>query len=239
MELIVVGSGSSGNTYLLVNEAECLVLDAGLPFMEVKKALKFNIRKIVGVIATHEHGDHAKYLNDYKKNGIKVFTPYNDEHAGMIKCFGNFTVNAFPLTDKKGKFVHTNSDGSECVCYGFLVNHPDMHNLVYVTDCSFVRWNFSKHNLHHILVECNYSADILNLDDENKSHVIQGHMSLDTTKEFIKANKTNFLETVTLCHLSRKNSDKAMFQKEIENIVDCAVNIAEKGKVINLNTLPF
>lgn len=34
--------------------------------MEVKKALNFNVMKIVGVLASHIHGDHAKYIEQYK-----------------------------------------------------------------------------------------------------------------------------------------------------------------------------
>ena len=56
MKLHVVDSGSSGNTYILMNETEALILDAGCSFMRVKKALGFNVRQIVGVIVTHEHG---------------------------------------------------------------------------------------------------------------------------------------------------------------------------------------
>lgn len=56
MKLICCGSGSLGNTYLLVSEDGTLVLDAGVPFREVKVALGFNIRQIVGAVVTHEHG---------------------------------------------------------------------------------------------------------------------------------------------------------------------------------------
>lgn len=54
--LITVGSGSSGNTYILKGEKECLILDAGIEFRRVKIALGFNIRQISGVVVTHEHG---------------------------------------------------------------------------------------------------------------------------------------------------------------------------------------
>lgn len=40
MRLKVLGSGSSGNCYILENENEALIIEAGLPFMEVKKAVK-------------------------------------------------------------------------------------------------------------------------------------------------------------------------------------------------------
>jgi len=239
MELIVLGSGSTGNCYLLTNDKECLVIEAGISLMDVKIELDFNISKIVGVISTHSHADHNKYINDYKKIGIKTFTPFNDESKSMMKCFGNFTINAFPLNDKNGNWCHSNSDETDCECYGFFIQHPEITNMVYVTDCSFVRWNFKKHNVHHFLVECNYSDEFINIDGANKNHVINGHMSLDTCKDFIKANSNTHLETITLCHLSTGNADKNVFRDEIQSIVYANVDVAERGKVIELNPLPF
>lgn len=55
MKLKVLGSGSSGNCYILENDAEALIIEAGLPFMEVKKVLNFNVRKVQGVVISHEH----------------------------------------------------------------------------------------------------------------------------------------------------------------------------------------
>lgn len=52
MRLKVLGSGSSGNCYMLENDKEALIIEAGLPFMEVKKALDFNVMKIKAVITT-------------------------------------------------------------------------------------------------------------------------------------------------------------------------------------------
>jgi len=55
MLLDVLGSSSKGNCYLLHNDKECLVLETGVPFMEVKKVLNFNISKVVGVCVSHAH----------------------------------------------------------------------------------------------------------------------------------------------------------------------------------------
>lgn len=52
----IISSSSSGNCYLLMANKEVMVLDAGVPFKEVKIALGFNIRQISGVVVTHEHG---------------------------------------------------------------------------------------------------------------------------------------------------------------------------------------
>lgn len=55
MKLKVLGSSSKGNSYILEAENEALILEAGINFNEVKKALDFNISKIRGVCISHEH----------------------------------------------------------------------------------------------------------------------------------------------------------------------------------------
>ena len=76
MKLKALGSGSSGNCYILENESEALIIEAGLPFMEVKKALDFNVRKIKAVITTHIHSDHHQYFFQYVRAGIPVWEPF-------------------------------------------------------------------------------------------------------------------------------------------------------------------
>lgn len=56
MLLKVVGTGSSGNTYVLENKNEILILDAGCGIKSVLKSIDYNVSKVRGVIITHEHG---------------------------------------------------------------------------------------------------------------------------------------------------------------------------------------
>lgn len=51
-----LGSGSSGNCYVLKSDNESLILDAGVPSIYVKEALDFNMKEIKGVIISHSHG---------------------------------------------------------------------------------------------------------------------------------------------------------------------------------------
>lgn len=50
------GSSSSGNGYILENENEALLIECGCRFMDCKKAMNFQISKIVGCLISHEHG---------------------------------------------------------------------------------------------------------------------------------------------------------------------------------------
>lgn len=52
MQLKVIGSSSKGNCYILENDKEALILECGVPFMETKKAIDFNLHKISGCLIT-------------------------------------------------------------------------------------------------------------------------------------------------------------------------------------------
>lgn len=56
MLLKCVNSGSqNGNCYILENDTEALILDAGVRYKDVLKALNYNISKVKSVLLSHEH----------------------------------------------------------------------------------------------------------------------------------------------------------------------------------------
>ena len=147
-------------------------------------------------------------------------------------------MQGFELTDKTGKFMHTNADGSECPCYGFLISHQEMGRLLYITDTELVKWRFK--NVNQILVEANYSKEIIQQENPNYEHVCRGHMELGTTLEFLKVNKGPDLRNVVLLHLSNDNSDAEMFVARAKEVVGMAdVYVADKEMEIELNKEPF
>lgn len=240
MRLKVLGSGSSGNCYILENDTEALIIEAGISIKEVKIALDFNVKKIVGVLVSHHHGDHAKYMNEYIKAGIPVYAPYlKSKYIPVFKGFK--TVKAIELTDKSGRFTHTETDGSECPCYGFYIEHYDMGKLLYISDTELIKWNFQKLKLNHILVEANYSEDLINNEAINRNHVLKGHLSIRTAANFISDNDNPSLQNVVLIHLSNKNADSVQFSQKIKEIVKygAKVYVAEKGLEVGLNLCPF
>lgn len=228
MKLKVLSSGSSGNCYILENDNEALIIEAGLPFMEVKKALNFNVMKIVGVIASHVHSDHSKYIEQYRKAGIKCFTPYDMSEHISVECnfMGKFRIKDFPL-------VH------DVPCYGFYITHPAMGNLVYASDTEYIKYRFK--GLNHILCEANYDMQFVDRDEPNYEHRLRGHMSLDTALKFISTNDNPALRNVVLIHLSDKSGNPALFKQKTEETVKYGadVYIAEKGLEVDMNLCPF
>jgi len=55
MILEVLGSSSKGNCYILKSAKDILILEAGVNIKDIKLALNFNFRDVVGCLITHEH----------------------------------------------------------------------------------------------------------------------------------------------------------------------------------------
>lgn len=234
MKLKCIASGSSGNCYTLTsNSGETLILDCGIPIKEIKKGLNWNIKDVVGVLCTHQHLDHSKSVKDFEAMGIPVFAPYRSLKPMIIGDY-KLKVQAFDLTTVDGRWTHTNADGSECPCYGFLITHPEMGKMLYITDTELIKWRFK--DINHILLGVNYDKDLVDKDNDPKTrHVFRGHLSIDTACDFVKANYSDSLQNVIMCHLSSENSDSDSFIEKMKKVACGAnVDVAEAGKSWNL-----
>lgn len=246
MELSILGSSSDGNCYIIQNETEALVLECGVSFKEVKKALNFNISKVVGALVTHEHGDHAKYINDFLQARITVwlsegtmsklnlkskFLPLLLSDMKHIKI-GNFRILPF-------KVKH---DAAEPM--GFLINHPDTGNVLFATDTYFLPNRFA--NLNNVLIEANYRMDLLKRNIEAgrvpsilRDRTLQSHMSFETCKEALLANDLSQVNNIVLIHLSNGNSNADEFQRDMQEATGKTIHIADSGMIIPFNKTPF
>ncbi len=178
---------------------------------------------------SHPPLDHSKSLNDFNDMGIPVFAPYLDRNIKPMDM-GGFEVKFFALTTLDGRWTHTNADGSECPCYGFLITHKEMGRMLYITDTELIKWKFK--SINHILLGVNYDKDLIDNEDSAKvNHVYRGHMSIDTACDFVKANNSKDLQNVIMCHLSKNNADKDLFIDKMKSTVSNAdVDVAGPGK---------
>ena len=115
----------------------------------------------------------------------------------------------------------------------------DMGSFIYLSDTEYCKYRFPRVN--HILVEANYDKRIIDSSHPAKEHILRGHLELQTTKDFISANKTPDLRNIILCHLSSENADPEAMQKEVQSVAGKWVNVAvaKKGMIIPLNRYPF
>lgn len=245
MRLNVLGSDSNGNCYVLQNDKEALIIEAGVRFSEVKKALKWQLSKVVGAVITHEHNDHAKYVRDFVSNGITVLALPSVFKAKGIDSLsfrkeiepmhgyivGGFKVFAMPVCH-------------DVPCVGFIIEHGDMGRMLFVTDTMMLEYRVP--GLNHILLEANYAGDILDAKIEAgsvplsmKPRLIHSHMEIETTKGILRANDLSGVNEIVLIHLSNGNSDERRFVREVQETSGKPVYAAVAGLELNLSINPY
>lgn len=226
MKLKVLASGSKANSYILETETEALIIEAGVPFKELIRHVDH--KKIVGFLVSHEHKDHAKYLEEYRDYGKNYLG--NGWLRDMGVLFGKFRIKAFEL--------HHNVP-----CYGYLIEHPDMGRVVFATDTGYIEYKFK--DISHWLIECNYSSGILDkrvaegFNPVLADRIVKDHMSLETCKEFLSKNDLSTALHIVLLHLSDGNSNAEQFQREIHELTNKKTDIAEKGLTLDFSLCPF
>ena len=241
MKLKCLCSSSAGNCYLLTsNSGETLILDCGIPIKEIKKGLDWNIKDVVGVLCTHQHLDHSKSVKDFDTMGIPVFAPYISLEP--MRIGKEFKIQAFDLTTIDGRWTHTNADGTACPIFGFLITHKEMGRMLYITDCELIKWKFK--DINHILLGVHYDKDLIDRDNTCKAnHFFRCHLSIDTACDFVKANYSDSLQNVIMCHLSAENADRGSFIEKMKKVAYGAnVDVAERNKewlLANPNECPF
>jgi hypothetical protein len=161
--------------------------------------------------------------------GIPILAPYLGDSCKPINI-GEFTVKPFDLTTIDGNWTHTNANGEPCPIYGFLITHKEMGRMLYITDCELVKWKFK--GINHILLGVNYDKDLVDKDNDPKTrHVFRGHLSIDTACNFVKANYSDSLQNVIMCHLSAENADRDSFIEKMKKVAYGAnVDVAVAGK---------
>lgn len=244
MKLKVVSSGSVGNSYIVHNDEEALLIECGVRFKDIKQSLNFNLKKVVGCLVSHSHQDHCKGVRDVVNAGINVFCLTETANTFGFKSHrlkevvamtsflvGNFKVMAFPLQH-------------DVPCLGFLVEHNDTGRFVFITDTYYCEYIFP--GLHNIIIEANYCQRILDAKlaagatpEFLRNRVLKSHMSLATCKEFLKANDLKSVNNILLIHLSDSNSHAERFQREVNEQTVKTINVASKGLEINFTKTPF
>lgn len=247
MKLTVLGSNSLGNCYILETNNEALIIEAGVRFSEVKKALKFKISKVVGAVISHEHNDHAGYIKEFINAGImtlaleEVFKAKGfDEQKGSfyraVKPKQGYRIGGFSIIPLGVKH--------DVPCVSFIIDHPDMGRLLFVTDT--MMFEYQVPGLNHVLIEANYADDILDKNIERgkmpismRPRLLQSHMEINTTLWILRRIGLMDIHNIVLIHLSDGNSSEERFVKSAQELTGKQVYAANKGLTIDISKNPY
>ena len=236
MEVLILGSGSKGNSTLLITDTKKILIDAGLSYPKMKMILETNnysFDDIDFILITHEHKDHIAGLSSIIKKEKKfVYIP-----RGMFKEINKYVdadylisikEEQFQIDDLKIRFLHTSHDA---ICpVGFLIE--DSSSLVYMTDTGYINKNSLSYmkNKNLYIIESNHDPKML-MDGPYpyvlKQRVLSdtGHLSNEMTGKYLKDLIGENTKKIILAHLSETNNMEDLAIKTVSDLIDHKVEV--------------
>lgn len=220
VELIVLGSGSSGNTAILRSGDTVIMIDAGLGPRKTLARLEsagLGPDHIQAILLTHEHGDHAGGLPGLLKSircpvyatrltAEEVRGQDARNNAADWRIFGSgstFVVQSFEVTA-----FSVPHDAADPV--GFTIRSEGV-SVGILTDLGHVNRSVVHHvsGVNCLYVEANHDEDLLRKDAKRPFSIKQrirsphGHLSNHSAADLAAQAATHALRRVVLGHLSR------------------------------------
>ncbi|MDE7347100.1 MAG: MBL fold metallo-hydrolase [Muribaculaceae bacterium] len=219
------GSGSSGNSCYIGSAEGGLIVDVGIRAEELERGLAANgvsMKHVKGVLLTHDHSDHVKYVYALLRNHrhLKLFCT-NRVLNGMLRKHSIskrikeyhvpvFKEIPFKLLDFEITAFEVPHDGSDNM--GFSIEF-DSRRFVLATDLGEVtdRARYYMGRATYLMIEANYDAHMLRTGrypEYLKARIASGSGHLDNrqTAAFLAEVINPGLNHIFLCHLSKDNN---------------------------------
>ncbi|MDE6755298.1 MAG: MBL fold metallo-hydrolase [Muribaculaceae bacterium] len=260
-----IGSGSSGNSCYIGTRKGGIIIDAGVKADVIESSLAANgidMKKVVGVLLTHDHSDHVRYVYTLLRNHrhIKLYCT-NRVLAGILKRHSIskrikdyhspiFKEIPFNLADLEITAFEVPHDGVDNM--GFSVSF-DNRRFVLATDLGAVTER-ARHYMsaaNYLVIEANYDLRML-LNGKYPEYLkarIQterGHLDNMATASFLKEIINPSLKNIFLCHLSQDNNTPQKALKAVrealegigKKVGDASDSIEDRNADVQLMALP-
>jgi phosphoribosyl 1,2-cyclic phosphodiesterase len=249
-----LSSGSSGNCYYLGNEFHGILIDAGISAGSIRKFLKsldISMHTIMGVLVTHNHGDHIRGLEVLtRRNNIPAFTTEQVWKSILSRSFSKKIsgdcIRKIPLQQK---FHLAGFDIEAFPVYhdapatiGFHICEGDKR-ITIVTDlghiCETAAQYIKVANL--LVIESNYDEQMLltgNYPPYLKARIRSdnGHLGNHQTSTFLAGAIHDNLSHICLAHLSKNNNtpEKAI-QTLQQTLNENGIELNGRHRIVVLN----
>lgn len=219
MRVIVLSSGSKGNTTYIETDDTKIIIDMGNSCKYVKDKLKnigVNAKDIDAIFLTHTHIDHIKGLKVFTKQyKTKVYlTKGMLEDLDYIENYNIINTNKIQLNNINIDIIKTSHDAKDPV--GYIINNNNK-SIVYITDTGYINKKYFEllTNRDIYILESNHDIEMLN-NGKYPFHLRQrilgdkGHLSNYDSAKYISAFMGNKTKYIVLAHLSEENNTQEL-----------------------------
>lgn len=235
-KLIVVGSGSAGNSYIIQTEKETLLLELGVKWDKILGALNYKIKDVVGALVTHVHKDHSKSISHAIEYGIDVYSNKDvvSRHKGtkLLEIHKKYRIGGFKVQP-----IHVEHNVEN---YAYLIEHDELGRLLFITDA--VSFPYNVKNINHLMIEANNSEEVIlnNMcDGKTTNSCSEFHMEINNTIDAICRLFNPNMNTIMLVHLSAFQSDENAFRNMVLDEVGIMPYIAHENVIVELSKEDF
>ena len=232
IEIKTLATGSTGNCYHITDGSTSLLLECGISFKQIQKALNFKTSDLAGVLVTHEHKDHCKAVKDVADRGRDIYMSQGTMDAIGIEHHRFKAIkNKKPFRIGTWTILSFDVQHDAAEPFGFLITNQVGDKLLFATDTYYIKYKFP--GLTHIMIECNYSQQVL---DENvtygrtpeflRDRIMKSHFSLENVLEFLRVNDLSRVQEIHLLHLSDSNSNEIEFKTRVQAATGKLVYVA-------------
>ncbi len=231
LEISVLASGSSGNSIVINNNKNTILIDAGLSGKELVKRLNncgLNSNQPDAILITHEHNDHIKGAGILSRRlDIPVYAnqatwsqmeekigPIEEKNCCIFKSqfmIGNLGIIPFNISH----------DAVDPV--GFIINYKTK-NIGIATDMGHVPSDIrgKLRGLDFFVFEANHDLEMLRNGSypyhlKKRIRSDQGHLSNDDTAHILPELIEDNYPKILLAHLSQENNNPQVAYLTIKN----------------------
>ena len=243
----VLGSGSSGNSYVFSDGTTSVLIDQGYSGVELQRRLigvGLDSSSVAGVCVTHLHPDHAKglgviarklrvpiYLHTamvekepvaFSKLGLPA------ECISLVKPLESFSVGPFVLS-----CFETSHDSGGSV--GWRVTYGDTTMMILTdTGCYSQEQLLLAKGSNILFLEANYDEQMLQYGPypyylKQRISGLHGHLSNAQAMQFLQESEFNG-EHVYFIHLSSTNNEPSLLSDLARVQVKSPFTVCEKGQ---------
>ena len=219
MKVIVLSSGSKGNTTYIECGKTKILIDMGNTCKYVVNKLKgFGIEaeEIDAIFITHTHADHVKGLKVFlKKYGTKVF--FTEKMYAELNYINNYEFidsDKIILNDLIMHIIKTSHDVADSV--GYIIE-GDNRSIVYITDTGYINNKYFSllKNREVYILESNHDVEMLNNGTYSfalRQRILgdKGHLSNYDCSRYLSNFIGDKTDTIVLAHLSEENNTKEL-----------------------------
>ena len=221
-------SSSHGNVYTVSDAETTLLVECGLTYKKLQKAVGFDISRFAACLVSHSHLDHSRAVLELINRGIPVYMSYGEAEAlgcadlvQVVEHMEQFKVGSFDIVP-----FTTFHDAAEPL--GFLIkSRADGDVLAFATDTVNLRYRFPGLNI--LAIEANYDKCILELceklPEKVRHRITNTHMEIDTLCDYLRSLDLSECREIHLLHLSDSTSHEEKFIAKVARAVSKGIKI--------------